>query len=109
MKGYYLIRSDRNLDEILEMLEKTTKRTQKIFDESKFFASKKIQTYEKILKSKESSNVQRIKATLGRMLEYDRLERLSSQLSLLYLLQIFVLYCLEMQIFLLLGLIGSYF
>ena len=38
---------------------------------------------------KENSEALKIKASLGRMLEYERLERLSSQLSLLYILQIF--------------------
>ncbi len=71
------------------MLEKTTKKAQRVFDESKHFASKQIETCEKVLQSKESSESQKVKALLGRKLEYDRLERLSSQLSLLYILQIF--------------------
>jgi len=77
------------LDEILELLEKTTRRSQKIFDESKDSGYKQIEIYENILKSKETSELQKVKALLGRMLEYDRLERLSSQLSLLYILQMF--------------------
>ena len=77
------------MDEILEILEKTAKRTQKILDESRRLASKKTETFESVLKSGESSEAQKVKALLGRMLEYDRLERLSSQLSLLYILQIF--------------------
>ena len=48
-----------------------------------------IEVYEKVLKSRESSEIQRVKATLGRMIEYNRLEGLSSQLSLLYILQMF--------------------
>jgi hypothetical protein len=71
------------------MLEKTARRSQKIFDESKDSGYKKIEIYENILKSKETSEIQKVKALLGRMLEYDRLERLSSQLSLLYILQMF--------------------
>lgn len=77
------------MDEILEILEKTAKRTQKILDESRCLASKQTETFESVLKSGESSEAQKVKALLGRMLEYDRLERLSSQLSLLYILQIF--------------------
>lgn len=77
------------MDEILEILEKTAKRTQKILDESTCLASKQTETFESVLKSGESSEAQKVKALLGRMLEYDRLERLSSQLSLLYILQIF--------------------
>jgi len=77
------------LDEILEKLETVTKKTQTILDEAKHSVSRRIEVYEKILRSKESSEVQKVKASLGRMLEYDRLERLSSQLSLLYILQMF--------------------
>jgi hypothetical protein len=77
------------LDEILNLLEKATKRTQKILDDNKNAASAQIEAYEKVLRSKESSEAQRVKATLGRKIEYDRLEGLSSQLSLLYILQMF--------------------
>ena len=77
------------MDEILKLLEKATKRAQKALDETKHSASKEITAYEKVLRSKKSSEAQRVRATLGRMTEYDRLERLSSQLSLLYILQMF--------------------
>jgi hypothetical protein len=77
------------LDEILTLLEKATKRTQKILDDNKSAASAQIEAHEKVLRSKESSEAQRIKATLGRKIEFDRLEGLSSQLSLLYILQMF--------------------
>ena len=77
------------MDEVLELLEKTTKKTQKFVEDSRFLVSKQIETYENILGSKESSESQKVQALLGRMVEYDRLEWLSSQLSLLYILQIF--------------------
>ena len=77
------------LDEILNLLEKATKRAQKALDENKHSAFLQIEAYEKALRSKDSSEAQRVKATLGRMIEYDRLEGLSSQLSLLYILQMF--------------------
>jgi len=77
------------LDEVLEMLDKTAKRIQKVLDESKEKASKQTTAYEKILQSKEASEEQKIRAFIGKTLELDRLERLSSQLSLLYTLQIF--------------------
>jgi len=77
------------LDEILKLLEKATKRAQKALDENKHSASTQIGAYEKVLRSRESSEAQRVRATLGRMVEYDRLEGLSSQLSLLYILQMF--------------------
>ena len=42
-----------------------------------------------MLQSKDASEEQKVKAFMGKALELDRLERLSSQLSLLYALQIF--------------------
>ena len=77
------------MDEILKLLEKETKRAQKIVDQNQHSASKQIEEYEKTLRSKESSETQKVKSMLGRTLEYDRLERLSSRLSLLYVLQMF--------------------
>ena len=71
------------------MLDKTAKRIQKALDENKKTASKQTTAYEKILQSKEASEEQKLKALMGKTLELDRLERLSSQLSLLYALQIF--------------------
>ena len=77
------------MDEVLEMLDKTAKRIQKVVDETKETASKHIAAHEQLLQSKEASEEQKIKAFMGKTLELDRLERLSSQLSLLYALQIF--------------------
>jgi hypothetical protein len=77
------------LDEVLEMLDKTTKRIQKVLDETKETASKRITAHEKLLESKEASDNQKLRAFIGKTFELDRLERLSSQLSLLYTLQIF--------------------
>ena len=77
------------MDEVLELLDKTTKRAQKIFEESKDTASEQTQAYEQMLQAKDTTEEQRLKAYMGRMMAYDRLDRLSSQLSLLYTLQIF--------------------
>jgi hypothetical protein len=77
------------VDEVLELLDKTTKRTQRTFEESKETAQKQTSDYEQLLKSPEATEEQRLKAFLGRMVAYDRLDRLSSQLSLMYTLQIF--------------------
>ena len=77
------------MDEVLEMMEKTAKRIQKVLDESKEAASKQKAVYEQILQSKDASEEQKFKAFMGRTLELDHLESLSSQLSLLYTLQIF--------------------
>ena len=77
------------MDEVIEILKKTTNRTQKLLDESKDLASKRIEIYESTLRSAESSEAQKVQALLRKMLEYDRLEWMSSQLSLLYVLQIF--------------------
>jgi hypothetical protein len=77
------------LDEVLEMLDKTTKRIQQVFEESKEMAAKQTAAYEQILLSKEASEAQKVRALIGKAFELDHLERLSSQLSLLYTLQIF--------------------
>jgi len=77
------------LDEVLEMLEKSAKRMQEDVDNGKKRVSTQMAAYENVLKSKDSSETQKAKAIFGKMLEYERLERLSSQLSLLYILQIF--------------------
>jgi hypothetical protein len=77
------------MDEVLELLEKTTKRAQKIFEDTKESAAKQTSAYEHIVQMKDSTEEQKLKAFVGRMFAYDRLDRLSSQLSLLYLLQIF--------------------
>lgn len=77
------------LDEVLDMLDKTAKRIQKTFEENKKKAAKQTGIYEKILQSKDAIEEQKTKAFIGKTLEMDRLERLSSQLSLLYALQIF--------------------
>jgi len=83
------LKRDAGLDEVLEMLDKTTKRIQQVFEESKEIASKQTAVYEQILLSKEASEAQKVKALIGKTFELDRLERLSAQLSLLYTLQIF--------------------
>ncbi len=77
------------MDEVLDLLEKTTKRTQRLFEESKDAASKQTSTYEELLQNKDATEEQKLKAFMGRMIAYDRLDRLSSQLSLMYTLQIF--------------------
>ena len=77
------------MDEVLEMLDKTTKRIQQVFEESKETAARQTAAYEQILLSKEASEAQKVRALIGKGFELDRLERLSAQLSLLYTLQIF--------------------
>jgi len=83
------LKRDTKLDEVLEMLDKTTKRIQQVFEESKETAAKQTAAYEQVLMSKEASEAQKVRALVGKAFELDRLERLSSQLSLLYTLQIF--------------------
>ncbi|TRO46109.1 hypothetical protein E2P60_05955 [Candidatus Bathyarchaeota archaeon] len=77
------------MDEVLEMLDRTAKRIQKTLEENKEKAAKQTTAYEKIIQSKGASEDQKTKALMGKTLELSRLERLSSQLSLLYALQIF--------------------
>jgi hypothetical protein len=77
------------LDEVLELMDKTAKRLQKTFDESKETAAKQAAVYEQLLHSPQASEEQKIRAFLVKSQELERLERVSSQLSLLYTLQIF--------------------
>ena len=77
------------VDEVLEMLERTTKRVQKVLEDNKEMMAKQTPSYEQVLLSNEASEVQKLKALFGKAFELDRLERLSAQLSLLYVLQIF--------------------
>ena len=86
------------MDEILDILKKTSSRTQKLFDEGKDPALKRIENYDKTLRLEHASEAQKTHASLMKKLEYDRLEQLSSQLSLLYILQMFAFKVKIMQI-----------
>jgi archaellum component FlaC len=77
------------MDEVLEMLDKTAKRIQKTAEETKEAIWKHSSLYEQLQQSPEATQEQKIKAFIKKTLELDRLERLNSQLSLLYSLQIF--------------------
>jgi hypothetical protein len=77
------------LDEVLEMLDRTARRIQKVADETKEATVKQTAVYEQLLSSPQSSQEQKLRAFIGKTLDLDRLERLNSQLSLLYTLQIF--------------------
>jgi len=77
------------LDEVLELLDKTAKRVQKTAEETKEASKKHIEIYEQLLQSPDATVEQKTKAFIKKTIELDRLERLNSQLSLLYTLQIF--------------------
>jgi hypothetical protein len=77
------------LDEVLDMLDKTVKRIQKVVDETKEETWKQSAIYEQIMQSPEASEEQKIKAFIRKTRYLDQLEALNSQLSLLYALQIF--------------------
>ena len=77
------------MDEVLDMLDRTAKRVQKVVDETKEATAKQTAIYEGLLVSPLASQEQKLRAFIGKTLELDRLERLTSQLSLLYTLQIF--------------------
>jgi hypothetical protein len=83
------LRCATTMDEILEILKKTATRTQKLVDESKDPALKRIESFDKTLRLEHASEAQKVRASIMKKLEYDRLEQLSSQLSLLYILQMF--------------------
>jgi hypothetical protein len=71
------------------MLDKTAKRVQKAVEETKEASSKQQAIYEQLIQAPEATQEQKIKAFIRKTIELDRLERLNSQLSLLYSLQIF--------------------
>ena len=77
------------MDEVLDMLDKTAKRIQKVVDETKDATGKQSALYEQIIQSPEASEEQKIKAFIKKNRYLDQLEALNSQLSLLYTLQIF--------------------
>ena len=77
------------LDEVLDMLDKTAKRIQKVVDETKEATWKQSAIYEQIMQAPEASDEQKIKAFIKKTRYLDQLETLNSQLSLLYTLQIF--------------------
>ena len=71
------------------MLDRSTKRLQKLLDESKEASAKNAPAYELVLQSPQATSEQKIKTIIAKNFELDRIDRLSSQLSLLYALQIF--------------------
>ena len=77
------------MDEVLDMLDKTAKRIQKVADETKEATLKQSALYDQIMQSPEASQEQKIKAFIRKTRYLDQLEALNSQLSLLYTLQIF--------------------
>jgi len=77
------------LDEVLDLLDKTAKRIQKVADETKEATLKQSALYDQIMQSPQASDEQKIKAFIRKTRYLDQLEALNSQLSLLYTLQIF--------------------
>ncbi len=77
------------MDEVLELFDKTAKRVQKLADETKAASIKQSSLYEELARSPDATQEDRMKAFMRKTLELERLERLNSQLSLLFALQIF--------------------
>jgi len=77
------------LDEVLELLDKTAKRIQKVVDETKDASKRHATIFEQLQHSTDASEEQKIKAFMRKTIDLERLERLNSQLSILYSLQIF--------------------
>jgi len=77
------------LDEVLDLLEKNAKRIQKNADETKEAIWKQSAIYEHLQQSPQATGDQKMKAFIKKTVQLDRLERLNSQLSLMYCLQIF--------------------
>ena len=77
------------MDEVLDLLDKTARRIQKVADETKEATRKQSVLYDQIMQSPEASQEQKITAFIRKTRYLDQLEFLNSQLSLLYTLQIF--------------------
>lgn len=77
------------MDEVLELLDKTAKRYQKNAEETQEKVSKLSTLYEELQQSAQATQEQKLKTFVKKTIQLDRLERLNSQLSLLYILQIF--------------------
>jgi hypothetical protein len=77
------------LDEVLEMLDRITKRLQNLVEETKAMANKQAAAYAQVLQSPTVTEEQKLKIFVARNMELDRIDRYTSQLSLLYALQIF--------------------
>lgn len=80
---------NQRLDEVLQLLDKTAKRIQKVVDETKDASKRHATIYEQLQQSPDSTEEQKIKAFIRKTIDLERLERLNSQLSILYSLQIF--------------------
>jgi gas vesicle protein len=80
---------EQGLDEVLDMLDKTVKRLQKVVDETKEATCKQSTLYEEIMQAPDASDEKKTKAFIMKTRYLDQLETLNSQLSLLYMLQIF--------------------
>ena len=77
------------MDEVLELLDKTAKRIQKVVDDTKEASKRHATIFEQLQHSTDASEEQKIKAFIRKTIDLERLERLNSQLSILYSLQIF--------------------
>jgi len=77
------------LDEVLDMLDKTAKRLQKVVDETREATWKQSTLYEQVMQSPGASDEQKTNAFIRKTRYLDQLETLNFQLSLLYTLQIF--------------------
>ncbi len=77
------------MDEVLEMLDRITKRLQNLVEETKATANKQAAAYAQVLQQPNVTEEQKLKIFVARNMELDRIDRYTSQLSLLYALQIF--------------------
>jgi len=71
------------------MLDKITKRLQTRLEETKTSANKQATAYAQIVQTPTATQEQKTKIFITRIVELDRIDRLTSHLSLLYALQIF--------------------
>lgn len=79
------------MGELLDMLKTRTKIIEEHFRRNKSLTSEKIKSFDNIMKSKETSQAQKLTAMSRKMSMINYLERLSSEIVLLYLLQMLAL------------------
>jgi hypothetical protein len=87
-----------SLKEDLEDLKRYVKSEQDYFKQREELAEKRIANYERTLKDKQASAIERLRALVGRVAEAETMERISSELVLLHYLHILALHVQILQI-----------
>lgn len=76
------------LEDFLQDLKRTIEKWKREYENDKTTSSERLKTYEVVIESKKFSEAETVKALLGRVFEYSNLEKESSELIILYSLNI---------------------